>query len=101
MPLLARASGVGTVAKLHPEWQEQATRQIATAYIWIEAQYFLWERRTPPLATQSPGYWEAQTDINSGCKAFESSVAAIVCLVFVLCEARACDDAFFFILELF
>lgn len=49
-----------------------------------------------PQRTQIPGHWEAQTDINSGCKAFASSVVAIVHSVFVLCEATACDDAFFF-----
>lgn len=38
-----------------------------------------------PLYTQSLGHWEAQTDINSGCKAFASCVVATVHLVFVLC----------------
>lgn len=34
-------------------------------------------------------------------KIFASSVVAVVHFVFVLCEARACDDAFFSILGLF
>lgn len=99
---LALASSVCSVAQPHPERHDQATQRILTAYIWIEAHYFFWERRTPPSAhTQSPGHSGAQTDINSGCKAFASSVVAIVHFVFVLCEATACDDAFFFILGLF
>lgn len=54
---------------------------------------FLWRA---PSATQSRGHWEAQTDIISDCEAFVSSVVAVVCLVFVLCETCACIDAFFF-----
>lgn len=55
---------------------------------------FLWRA---PSATQSRGHWEAQTDIISDCEAFVSSVVAVVCLVFVLCETCACIDAFFFL----
>lgn len=44
----------------------------------------------------------AQTDINSGCKAFcELCCCNCPALVFVLWEARACDDAFFSIVGLF
>lgn len=92
---LARASSVRSVAKSHPERHDRATQPLLTAYIWIEAQCFLWGHRSPPWETQSPGHCQAQTHINSGCKAFVSSVVAVVRSVFVLREARACDGAFF------
>ncbi len=66
---LAWASTVCSVAQPLNN-THRATRPILTAYIWIEAHYVFWGHRTPPSVHTKPGHWEAQTDINPGCKSF-------------------------------
>lgn len=95
LPQLARASG-GCTLHILPERPAPGSRLPCELMLIMPFESVALH----PGHTQRSAHWEAQTGINSGCKARVSSVLAFVPCIFFSClspyKAEACNDALFF-----